>query len=216
MIVAILSDVHANLPALEKFVQSTKQTADTYLCLGDVVNYGPWNDECLELVHSLPGIIFVEGNHEQLFLGIRPIEDEIPLVQEFYHYSIKYFTRRDLITDLPASYELDSFLCTHTINSGKVYVNTEIEVTRNYIIGHTHQQYQIERSGKLIVNPGSIGQNRVNIEAFNYALYDTSSGTMTLCEEPSPIDQFVNELRVKGYSERCIDYYRNKRKRGSA
>ena len=144
MMIAILSDVHGNLPALEKFVQSTKQIADAYLCLGDVVNYGPWNDECLELVHSLPGIVFIEGNHERLFLGTEPIQDEIALVQEFYAHSMKYFTRSDLITGLPVSYELDSFICTHTIDGRKIYVNTEIEVTNNYIIGHTHQQYSIQ------------------------------------------------------------------------
>jgi putative phosphoesterase len=212
MIIAILSDVHGNLPALEKFVQSTKQIADSYLCLGDVVNYGPWNDECLELVHSLPGIVLIEGNHERLFLGTEPIQAEIPLVQEFYEHSIKYFTRGDLISGLPTSYELDSFICTHTIDGRKVYVNTDIEVTRNYIIGHTHQQYSISRSGKLIVNPGSIGQNRGRIELLNYALYETASGKVTLCEEPSPIDQFIAELVARGYPERCIDYYRNKRK----
>ena len=91
MIIAILSDVHGNLPALEKFVQRTRPIADSYLCLGDVVNYGPWNDECLELIHSLPGIVFIEGNHERLFLGTEPIQDEIALVREFYAHSMKYF-----------------------------------------------------------------------------------------------------------------------------
>jgi predicted phosphodiesterase len=70
VIIAILSDVHGNLPALEKFLKSTKYIADTYICLGDVVNYGPWNDECLEFVHSLPGVVLLEGNHERLFLGV--------------------------------------------------------------------------------------------------------------------------------------------------
>src|SRR5882672_3671489 len=212
MMIAIFSDVHGNLPALEKFVQSTRQIADAYLCLGDVVNYGPWNDECLELVHSLPGIVLVEGNHERLFLGTELIQDEIALVQEFFAHSMKYFTRRDLITGLPVSYELDSFICTHTIDSRRIYINTEIEVTNNYVIGHTHHQYSIGRSGKLIVNPGSIGQNRGISELLNYALYDTTSHMVTLCEEPSPIDQFIRELVSRAYPERCIDYYRNKRK----
>jgi predicted phosphodiesterase len=211
MIVAVFSDVHGNLPALEKFVRSTRAIADRYVCLGDVVNYGPWNDECLELVNSLPGIVLLEGNHERLFLGAVSIQEEIALVREFYEHSIRYFTRRDLIAALPTSFQLDRFICKHTIDERKVYADTGIEVTCNYMIGHTHQQYQIERSGKLIVNPGSIGQNRKDIDIFNYALYETSSHNITLCEEFCPIDQFVAELVARRYPQACIDYYRNKR-----
>ena len=68
---AVFSDVHANLPALERFVDQTRAEVDAYICLGDVVNYGPWNDECLDLVISLPGIVYIEGNHERLFCGTR-------------------------------------------------------------------------------------------------------------------------------------------------
>src|SRR5512136_1600072 len=84
MLVAILSDIHANLPALEKFVASTQGVAEAYICLGDVINYGPWNDECLELLYSLPNVVVLEGNHERLFLGADQIADELPLVQAFY------------------------------------------------------------------------------------------------------------------------------------
>jgi predicted phosphodiesterase len=212
MMVAVFSDVHGNLPALERFARSTAPVADRYVCLGDVVNYGPWNDECLELVSSLPGIAFVEGNHERLFLGTAPVAEEIALVQEFYQHSIRSFTRRDLIAGLPTSFQLDRFVCTHTIEGRKVYVDTEIEVTSDCMIGHSHQQYQIERSGKWIVNPGSIGQNRSHIDIVNYALYDTSSGKVTLREEFCPIDRFVAELAARGYPETCINYYQNKRR----
>ena len=120
MITAVFSDVHANLPALETFVRSTERVADAYLCLGDVVNYGPWNDECLELVHSLPNVVLLEGNHERLFLGLDPIEEELPLVREFYRHSVPGFLRRDLISGLPASCVLGAFLCVHTLEGRKI------------------------------------------------------------------------------------------------
>ena len=216
MMVAILSDIHANLPALERFVQCTKQTADAYICLGDVVNYGPWNDECLELICSLPGVVLLEGNHERLFLGVDLIEDQTSLVQEFFTHSIRSFCRRDLIFGLPTSYELGQFVCTHTINNKKIYADTAVEVTRNYMIGHTHRQFRIERSGKVIVNCGSIGQNRAGIEMLNYALYDTCTYNLTLHQEPYPLDQLVNEFVARGYSRRCVDYYLGKRRGVSA
>lgn len=213
MIFAVFSDVHGNLPALETFLKRTKGAVDAYLCLGDTVDYGPWNDECLEMISSLPGIRFVEGNHERLFLGTESIAAEIPIVREFYESSRKFFTRTDLIQDLPLCLELTNFLCTHTIDGKKVYKDTTIDIDRDYLIGHTHQQYSIERGGKRIVNPGSVGQNRGSIETINYAHYDTATDEFTFFEVPYKIDVVINELMARGYSERCINYYRNKRSR---
>lgn len=210
MVIAILSDVHGNLPALERFVQSTRKVADSYVCLGDVVNYGPWNDECLEVVHSLPDVVLLEGNHERLFLGTESITSEIPLVQEFYDHSIKHFSRRDLISGLPTSHNLGSFVCTHTIGDGRIYADTEVELDNNYIIGHTHHQYKIQRSGKTLANCGSIGQNRKSIDRISYGLYDLESDSLTLHEESYPFERFIEELSARGYSQRCKDYYLNK------
>src|ERR1039458_6931233 len=69
MIVALFSDVHGNLPALELFLSKMEGVADRFICLGDVVDYGPWNDECLERIAQLPNVSMPEGNHERLFLG---------------------------------------------------------------------------------------------------------------------------------------------------
>lgn len=214
MIVAVLSDVHANLPALEAFVRATRGTADAYVCLGDVVGYGPWNDECLELVRALPGSVLLEGNHERLFLGRDRIEDELPLVQEFYEHSARSFSRRDLIVRLPVTYELGPFLCRHTIDGRRIYADTAVEVARDHFIGHTHHQFTIQRAGKTIVNCGSVGQNRRRIDALSYALYDTASGRVALCEEEYPLDRFLAELAARGYSHRCLEYYLRKRKGG--
>jgi len=210
MRIAIFSDVHGNLPALEAFVEATRGAADAYLCLGDVVDYGPWNDECLELVHALPGSVLLEGNHERLFLGTEPVDRELPLVQEFYRTSSRFFSRRDLIAGLPTSYRLDAFVCAHTIDGRRIYADTEIEVRHDYLIGHTHHQYEIRRSGRRIVNCGSVGQNRARIDRAAYAVYDTASAELALCQVPYRIDRLMRELTARGYPQPCIDYYRDK------
>lgn len=171
MKIAVFSDVHANLIALKQFVKATHDQVDGYLCLGDVVNYGPWNDECLEIVTTLPGITFLEGNHEALYLGKEKFEDEIPLVQAFSECSKPSFSRIDLITDLPQQCELGTFNCHHTIDEIYIYENTPIEVTSNILIGHTHHQFLVERSGFLVVNPGSVGQNRKYINILSTSLW---------------------------------------------
>jgi predicted phosphodiesterase len=209
-VIAVFSDIHGNLPALHRFMDRTRGIAEAYICLGDVVNYGPWNDECLEMVWSLPGIVLLEGNHERLFRGAEPVDEEIPLVQEFYEHSIRHFTRLDLISNLPCSYELGGFTFTHTIDGSKVYADTRIEVGRNYFIGHTHHQFEIERNGNRIINCGSVGQNRKAINVINYALFDVQTRVVTLCSEEYPFAELLGALYAKGYSRPCIDYYLGK------
>lgn len=43
-----------------------------------------------------------------------------------------------------------------SIDGLRVFPDTDITVDRNYLIGHSHHQYRIQRSGKAIVNPGSV------------------------------------------------------------
>jgi predicted phosphodiesterase len=209
MLIAIFSDVHGNLPALERFVEESKD-ADAYVCLGDVVNYGPWNDECLEIVHALPGIVLLEGNHERLFLGTDPIADEIPLVREFFNRSFASFSRADLITGLPREYALGRYLCTHTIDNRRVYADTAIEVVRDYLIGHTHHQFRIERGGHTIINCGSIGQDRKRLDMLSYALYNSATEAVELCRVAYRPDRLLQEMTSRDYPQPCLDYYYRK------
>lgn len=215
MRVAVFSDVHGNLIALDRFVRATQTEVDAYLCLGDVVDYGPWNDECLEMVGQLPGITVLQGNHERLFLGEDDADHEPPLVQEFLRHSRRFFSRQDLIADLPRSSCLGMFECLHTIGCHKIFADTLIEIPRNYMIGHTHHQFQISRSGFLIVNPGSVGQNRKWIDMVDYSIFDTRSAEVQMCSIHYDVDLLLSELRRRRYPEQCVGYYANKPRRGA-
>jgi predicted phosphodiesterase len=215
MRVAVFGDVHGNLIALERFVQATRSSVESYLCLGDVVNYGPWNDECLVLVEQLPGITVLEGNHERLFQGLEDLDHELPLVRDFYLQSHKAFSRPDLIRNLPRQLRLGTFECSHTINGRSIYADTAIEIAHDHIIGHTHHQFQVERSGFRIVNPGSVGQNRKWIDMVDYGILDTGTGGVTLHSLPYDVDLFLAELRRRGYPEQCVRYYDSKARKNS-
>ncbi len=210
MKIAIFSDVHGNLIALEKFIQATQNAVDGYVCLGDVVNYGPWNDECLDIIRQLPDITILEGNHERLFLGTEDICSELPLVQDFFRHSRQLFSRGDLLAGLPRHMRLGIFECVHTIDKRSIYQDTFIEIACNYILGHTHHQFQISRAGFLIANPGSVGQNRKWINMADYSVLDTKSGALQMRSVPYDLDLFLAELRLRHYSERCIGYYTSK------
>ena len=71
MRVAVFSDIHSNLEALEAVLtDAAKQRADRYVCLGDVVGYGANPNECIERLRSLPDCPCLLGNHDAAVLGI--------------------------------------------------------------------------------------------------------------------------------------------------
>jgi predicted phosphodiesterase len=60
--IGVIGDLHANLPALQA-VLADAEKCDEWLCIGDIVGYGPFPNECLELVRDL-GARAVLGNHD--------------------------------------------------------------------------------------------------------------------------------------------------------
>jgi len=69
MRLAILSDIHANLPALEAVLADVERAGVSELwCLGDVVGYGAQPDECTSLVAERCDLCLV-GNHDLAVLG---------------------------------------------------------------------------------------------------------------------------------------------------
>ena len=59
----LISDIHANLTALEA-VLADAGNFDAVWCLGDLVGYGPDPNECIERVAALPNLRCVMGNHD--------------------------------------------------------------------------------------------------------------------------------------------------------
>jgi len=73
MRVAVLSDVHANLHALEAVLADVDAEGfDEIWCLGDVVGYGPRPNECAALVRERADLCLA-GNHDLVVLGKIPI-----------------------------------------------------------------------------------------------------------------------------------------------
>ncbi len=62
---AILSDIHANLEGLEVVLKdSLEQKCTHYVCLGDIVGYGPNPKECLAAIRGLECPVIM-GNHDE-------------------------------------------------------------------------------------------------------------------------------------------------------
>ena len=68
MRILIISDIHANLTALDAVLESAGSIDATW-CLGDLVGYGPDPNECIARIRGLPGLVCLLGNHDAAALG---------------------------------------------------------------------------------------------------------------------------------------------------
>ncbi|MCP4544457.1 MAG: metallophosphoesterase family protein [Chloroflexi bacterium] len=76
MRIAVLSDIHGNLPALKAVLTDIQAQGapDTYLVLGDLAVFCPWPTETLDKLRALPNVSFLQGNTDRyLVTGQRPV-----------------------------------------------------------------------------------------------------------------------------------------------
>ncbi len=65
MRLAVFSDIHGNLEALEAFItDAAGRSVDHYICLGDIVGYGANPGDCFDRMDSLPNLRTLLGNHD--------------------------------------------------------------------------------------------------------------------------------------------------------
>ena len=111
----IFGDVHGNIIALEKLKKHFFNKVDIIICHGDVVNYGPWSNECVDLLSS-EDIICLKGNHEDAYLkGFYPGKNN--LVKQFFSTTFKSFEKIDIIKSYGVEYENDLIKVVHTVNN---------------------------------------------------------------------------------------------------
>jgi putative phosphoesterase len=155
MRVAVVSDVHGNLPALEAVLAEVE--ADELVCCGDVYEGGPHGDECRALLEAA-GARFVRGNTDA-GVGI-----DWPLTLEldvdglgralFCHGSPR--SEHEIITKVSPEGRLAEILAG---------VSADVVVH-----GHTHVQYDRRSAGKRLLCPGSVGMPYEGVRGAFWAL----------------------------------------------
>jgi putative phosphoesterase len=170
----ILSDIHANLPALEAILEY-ESSWDEVICLGDVVVAGPQPNEVLSLISDL-GVICVRGNHDREVLQVdvgEPMSDP--------HWGWIQWTRErlspqnyDFLASFPATRVLERQGLTMRLTHGDlpskwgkrlwpdsgdgVFAGLACQYREPYILlGHAHVQFQLAREGRTFLNPGTVG-----------------------------------------------------------
>jgi diadenosine tetraphosphatase ApaH/serine/threonine PP2A family protein phosphatase len=114
--VLILSDIHANLAALDAVLAAAGTGAgfDEVWSLGDAVGYGPQPDESVAKLREL-GAAAVQGNHELAALGEISVEDFNPYAAAAAEWTMRRISSetRDYLRSLPRRAMAHGFTLVH-------------------------------------------------------------------------------------------------------
>ncbi len=145
----ILSDIHANLEALEAVLEKTRGRWDSVLVLGDSVDYGPDPDSVVELLQNI-GATAILGNHDAVMIDrydFHEFREAILPVVLWTKNNISPKTR-SYLEGLPLTLKVESGLFVHanTQNplAGYILTNlnarTQFQATDEALVffGHTH------------------------------------------------------------------------------
>lgn len=209
MKILVISDIHGNLPALE-YVLSKEKNFDVIISLGDVVNYGPWSNECVELLETFKNKILLKGNHEDAFISGDYISNNL-ISRTFFDFCYPKFNKKKIISSYAQEYQLNQYTFCHTIENKYFFEDSDIIIDKNYFIGHSHQIFKKKIGEFMLVNTGSVGQNRQNIDEINYVLYYPLSNTIELKKLIYSSDILITQMKNDNYPQLCIDYILSKK-----
>lgn len=165
MKLAILSDIHSNLEALEAALEDIKnQSVDTIYCMGDLVGYGASPNEVIELLRK-NRVKCLMGNHDYACLNQRSMDSMIRNARESIDYTRRVLTPEslDLLKKLPGFISENGIYLTHGLPPALFVEYLDLQSTQELkqaflsfpeqvaFVGHTHlfEVVELTDNGKI-------------------------------------------------------------------
>ncbi len=232
---AILTDIHANLEGLQTaLADSRAQQCTHYVCLGDIVGYGPNPKECLQIIRELD-CPTVMGNHDEYCStdaettgfnpmaaeGIKWTRAQLSDEEKTWLRNLKYvrltesFTIVHATLDLPEkwAYVFDKLAASSSINyqrtpvcfNGHTHIPIAFVRSDKGLQGGLYSKIKIEVGRKYFVNVGSIGQPRDRNPKCAYATFDLINNVIELRRLDYDIGTTQKKIRDAGLPPSLAD-----------
>jgi predicted phosphodiesterase len=145
----IISDIHANLAALEA-VLTDAAPFDAVWCLGDLVGYGPNPNECVERITQLPNLQCVLGNHDAAAVASIEVDAFNPEARKTVLWTREKLTsaNKEYLKSLPERMNLEYITLVHgspfrpvweyLLDTRTATISFEFFDTPYCFVGHTH------------------------------------------------------------------------------
>ena len=214
--VAILSDIHGNLPALEAVIaEAQARGCEAFVNLGDSLSGPLWPRETADLLIE-KGWPTLAGNHERQLLTV---PRERMNRSDAFTAALLSDRHREWLAGLPPSlaYHPDIFLCHGTPDSDLVYFLHDLaedgtvsdarpdtvamracnRTERLILCGHTHLPRVVDiGDGRIVANPGSVG----------LPAYDDDRPIFHVMETGSPQARYAIVTDDRSVTLHAIDY----------
>jgi putative phosphoesterase len=223
----LISDIHANYEALQTVLEIPHDRA---ICLGDVVDYGPDPDKCIDLLRK-KAIPIIIGNHDysvafRIDCRCGYKYRHLSVATREYTWKVLDKSRIDYLQKLP-------FLIKEEIDGKKLYlthanprsineyikhettdeeiqnmVNESVEPVDSefLVVGHSHIPMNRKLGNLTIINPGSVGQPRDGDVRASCVIFDTENGETEFLRLDYDIDSVCTKINeVMPYAQELID-----------
>nr|WP_315031473.1 metallophosphoesterase [uncultured Chryseobacterium sp.] len=198
--IAVFSDVHGNLPALNSVLKDIEERGiHQKFCLGDLVDFAPWGNEVIDKIKSL-NIPCLMGNHDERIAFDIPViplskhsEEETKARFIAIDHSKKHITEenKQFLSELPFHVKLNykvgenhwSIQLVHSSlssNDTYLYESENDEVFTNMlkesqsdivVMGHTHLSFKKQfDNANWAVNCGSVGRSKEENRLASYLI----------------------------------------------
>jgi predicted phosphodiesterase len=162
MRILIISDLHANLTALDAVLAEAGRV-DAVWCLGDLVGYGPDPNEVIARIRVLPQLVCLIGNHDAAALDQIDTAAFNPEARTAVRWTQKTLTEASIafLKSLPERFETDNVTLTHgsprypvweyLLDTRTATLNFEYFTTPYCFVGHTHLPaiYNLDGNGYM-------------------------------------------------------------------
>src|SRR5215475_381694 len=147
----VLTDIHANLAALEASLSAAEGHWERLVCLGDVVGYGPDPNEVTTRIREL-GAVTIRGNHDKAVAELMPTDDFNPVAKAAVLWTRSQLSNENLgwLAALPQGpLEAEGVVLVHgAFQDEDEYVFTPAQALEGLLdstttlsfFGHTHHQ----------------------------------------------------------------------------
>jgi putative phosphoesterase len=215
--IAVLSDVHGNLQALERVIQDAEERGvDIFLNAGDSIGFGPCPNEVVELLCE-KNVLSILGNFDlEVIAGKTKDKGEKNVALKFARKelakSCEYY-----LSSLPRELKLETadkkILVTHGSPESieeHIYQDTPVKRLKTLaktakadliIVGHSHEQFCTQVNGSSFVNPGSVGRPSDGKPQAAYAVLSFNPFKFELVRLDYDVEGAVNAIRKKGLPE---------------
>ncbi|HKB10588.1 MAG TPA: metallophosphoesterase family protein [Vicinamibacterales bacterium] len=188
----VLTDIHANLEALETcLAEAAERRYDQTLVLGDLVGYGASPNEVITRVQGLKPVAIVRGNHDKVACGLEQAEGFNAVAKSAARWTLDVLTReyRDWLAALPEGpIVVDDIveICHGSPFDEDAYIFDELDAVRALkvstrllcLFGHTHYPVTFELSDESLEAVGSTSAAETQVQLRDGCKYLINPGSV--------------------------------------